>query len=67
MEHVATVCREAGLDIMEHVFVVLAERETIPYTRLAALTVDEVTDYYYGFIQRSIDKVEASLLGEYDD
>ena len=53
---------QAGLGIMREVFSVLYDRETVPETVLDAVTPEDVTEFYEGFIGPAIDKIENTLL-----
>lgn len=59
--HVASICQEAGLEMMAGVFDVLWNRETVNTETLASLTSEDVTELYAGFIGPAIDKIEEQL------
>lgn len=58
-------CDEAGLQIMAQVLFVLHERETVPSEALDALTAEDITEFYEGYLTRAIDDIERSLLGDF--
>ena len=62
-EHLDRIATEAGLVVMdsEGILGIIADRETVSYDTLLALTADNVTDLYHTYIGPAIDGIEDSL------
>jgi hypothetical protein len=58
-------CDEAGLQVMAQVLFVLHDREVLPAAALDAITPEDITEFYEGFIGPAIDKIEESLAEEH--
>lgn len=61
-QHVAAVCKEAGLGVMLAVFEVVDDREDVSVEALMSLTAEDVTRMYETLIAPAIDRVEDELL-----
>jgi len=56
------VARAAGLEVMSEILDILRNRETVGETRLTALTAEDVSALYEGYIGPAIDAIESALL-----
>jgi hypothetical protein len=65
-EHIETICEEAMLGVMVQVLEIVRDREEVPEESLLGLDADDVTEMYEGWIGPAIDRLEKSLLGDYD-
>lgn len=65
-EHIANICEQAGLQIMEQVLDVVMDREEVTTERLLGLTADDIYPLYEAWVGPAVDDVEKSLLGLFD-
>src|SRR5690606_32136344 len=66
-DHIAQVCKEAGLDVMRPILALVHDRENVPDSTLFALTADDVTDLYETRFAPAVDAVEDDLNYDTDE
>lgn len=66
LDHLAAIAAEAGLEVMDQILGIVSDREEVPDEVLLRLTADDMTALYEGFVGPAVDRVEKSLLGDYD-
>ncbi|KQO98667.1 hypothetical protein [Leifsonia sp. Leaf264] len=61
-QHIQSVCKEAGLEMMVGVFEVIDDREEVATVAFQRVTTDDIDGFYDEFIGPAVDKIEAELV-----